>query len=106
MYNFKAIFAIATLASMTAVPMSEARINTRNLSCTNAKNLVQDRGIIVLSTGRNTYDRYVANQSYCDTGDVGVRRYVPTGDSNSCFIGYTCEPYEGGRSKGKGYLRR
>ena len=86
------IVAVA-IASTLAISVAEARVNITRQSCSQAKNLVQSKGRIVLTTGRNTYDLYVANQSYCDTGDVAVRGYVRTRTMKSCFVGYTCRPY-------------
>ena len=101
---FKAtIFGLAiSSAYIFAAPSAEARVNITRQSCSQAKNLVQSKGRIVLTTGRNTYDLYVANHSYCETGDIAVRGYVRTRSKKSCFIGYTCQPYEGGRGKSKG----
>ncbi len=77
--------------------VAEARINTINLYCDQAQDLVYSRGGIVLSTGRNTYDRFVADRSFCPSGDYVKRAYVPTRDRRSCKIGYICtadNPYE------------
>ncbi len=101
--NFlKITISTLAIASTLAVPLAEARINTTRLSCIKAKNVVQSHGTIVLSTGRYTYDRYVANHSYCETGDIAVRAYVRTRDRESCSIGFTCQPYEGHGGYGKG----
>ena len=94
--------AAVAIASTLAISIAEARVNITRQSCSQAKNLVQAKGRIVLTTGRNTYDLYVANHSYCETGDVAVRGYVRTRTKKSCFVGYTCQPYEGGRGKSKG----
>ena len=88
------IVAVA-IASILVISIAEARVNITGQSCSQAKNIVQSKGRIVLTTGRNTYDLYVANQSYCATGDVAMRGYVRTRTKKSCFVGYTCQPYEG-----------
>lgn len=87
---FKATLASAAIAFSITVPVAEARINTTNLSCNQAQDLVYSRGAIVLSTGRNTYDRFVANRSFCPIGDYAKPAYVRTRNRRSCDIGYTC----------------
>jgi len=85
--------ALAAMAiSVTMVPLAEARINTLDLTCNQARDLVYSRGAIVLSTGRHTFDRFVADRSFCPGGDYTKRAYVPTLDRRSCNIGYTCTP--------------
>ncbi len=99
MGHLKAAITSAVIALNFAMP-AEARINTTNLSCNQAKDLVYSRGAIVLSTGRNTYDRFVADRSFCPIGDYTKPAYVRTRDRRSCKIGYTCtsdNPWEIGR---------
>ncbi len=86
----KILLVTAAFATSIAVPIAEARKNTTRLSCAQAQNLVDSRGAIVLSTGRNTYDRFVANRSFCPIGDYTEPAYVRTRNRNSCNIGYTC----------------
>jgi hypothetical protein len=88
---------IAATITVSMMPVAEARINTLDLTCNQARSLVYSRGGIVLSTGRHTFDRFVADRSFCPDGDYTKRAYVPTLDRRSCKIGYTCtsdNPYE------------
>ncbi len=90
----------AAIATSIAVPIAEARINTTRLSCAQAQDLVYSRGSIVLSTGRNTYDRFVADRSFCPIGDYTKPAYVRTRNHHACNIGYTCtvdSPWEKNR---------
>ena len=73
-----------------AVSSAQARPNTLNMTCQQARDLVRSQGGIVLSTGRYTYDRYVVSRAYCPPGDYTKRASVPTRDRKSCSIGYTC----------------
>jgi hypothetical protein len=74
------------------IPAAQARPNTLDMSCQQARNVVHSNGGIVLSTGRHTYDRYVVNHAFCPLGDYAKQAYVPTRDKRSCSIGYTCTP--------------
>jgi hypothetical protein len=71
-----------------------SRPDTRDFSCADAKAIVEQNGAIVLTTGDTTYDRYVANSSYCDSGDKAVSAYVPTLNKSKCNIGYVCRDHE------------
>lgn len=99
---FTSIIAI-TISLAVSVPVAVARVNTTNLNCSQAKDLVSSRGAIVLDTSRNAFDRYVANRSFCPVGDHTIRAYVPTRNKKSCWIGYTCSSSSPGReNSGRG----
>ncbi|HSG96223.1 MAG TPA: hypothetical protein VLA28_11940 [Afifellaceae bacterium] len=68
-----------------------ARPDVRTMSCAQARALVIQYGAVVLTTGRYTYDRYVAGQAYCEMPFVIRRAWVATADTRRCNIGYTCE---------------
>ncbi len=81
----------STLAFATPAP-AQARPDTRQMTCDQARSTVQRAGGIVLSTGTRTYDRYVSDLRYCERSERLKSRWVPTSDMRQCFIGYTCEP--------------
>ncbi len=85
-----ATLAISTMLIPMLVSSAQARQNTTRMSCRQAKDLVYSRGAIVLSTGRNTYDRFVASRAFCPPGDYIKRAFARTRDRRSCPIGYTC----------------
>ena len=93
---------LVALALTFAAPAFAARPNTKNLTCRDAAGLVAQNGAIVLSTGANTYDRFVAHQGYCGKEEVISPAFVKTLDNKQCFIGYTCEQNgsNGNRSHG------
>lgn len=76
--------------TLCTIPAMAARQNTTNLSCRDAAGIVDQAGAIVLSTGVNTFDRYVSNVSYCGTNEIAVTAYAPTIDKDACFVGYVC----------------
>ncbi|UUP16065.1 hypothetical protein [Nitratireductor thuwali] len=78
------------LMSLSGVKTAEARPDTRAMTCGQAAALVRQSGAIVLSTGRVTYDRFVANERHCPVYEVAERAYVPTRDAAQCFVGYRC----------------
>lgn len=86
---------IATLTATTAM----ARPDTRQMSCLEARSLVQRAGGIVLSTGTRTYDRFVSGFQFCQADERLMSRWVPTRDQKRCFIGFSCEP---GYNSGEG----
>ena len=82
---------LSALLAVALAPPAEARPNTTTMSCNQARSLVRAHGGIVLSTGRYTYDRYVAAPYYCDQDEWGRAASVPT-LSGSCPVGYICKP--------------
>ncbi len=80
-----------TLLTIAAVP-ALARPDTRQMTCLEARALVQREGGVVLSTGARTYDRFVAGLRFCQPFERLMNRWVPTKDQKRCFVGYSCEP--------------
>ncbi|EEA95697.1 hypothetical protein [Pseudovibrio sp. JE062] len=76
----------ASVAQAMNVPLT----STTDLTGSQVKALVQDKGAVVLATGPGLYDRFVANGSFCGPHEETQRAYVVTKDSNHSLIGYTC----------------
>jgi hypothetical protein len=55
--------------------------------------MVASRGAVVLSTGRYTYSRFVADPSYCLFGEYAYLTSAPTRDRRSCWLGYVCRDW-------------
>ena len=70
--------------------LAQGRPNSTALTCAQAAGLVKAYGAVVMSTGPITYDRYVAHRGFCTPTQYTVPDWVPTRDSNACFIGYRC----------------
>lgn len=83
------ILVSAVLIVATTAPLA-ARPSTLNMTCRQAQNLVQSRGAIVLSTGRNTYDRFVRSGRFCEVAEWAEDATAPTKDRDHCRLGYTC----------------
>ena len=73
-----------------ATPALAQRPDTRSMTCQQASALVANRGAVVLSTGPDIYDRYVASERLCWSGYYGRPAFVPTRDQPNCVIGYYC----------------
>jgi hypothetical protein len=89
--------ALSTAAAI-AVPASQAFAQTRpyapGLTCRAVAGIVASRGAAVVSTSETTYDRYVANGSFCFPTQVTRPAWVETADTPRCFIGYTCQEFD------------
>ncbi|MGX5841878.1 hypothetical protein ACWGTI_14240 [Mesorhizobium sp. ArgA1] len=60
------------------------------MTCSQTQALIQSQKAAVLTTGPNTYDRYVRQYgNECDAPSVPRVRYVPTTDGQ-CMV-YRCE---------------
>jgi predicted sugar kinase len=84
------IFLAAALTATSAA----ARPSTLNMSCGEAAATVARAGAIVLSTGANTYQRFVVHGGYCEPGQITKPGLAPTIDSPGCDVGYICEERE------------
>jgi hypothetical protein len=83
----KSILGLIVLCSAS---LAHARPSTVNMTCAQAAELVRVNGAIVLSTGDGTYDRFVADQSYCAYDEMLKPAWVQTRDASACYIGFTC----------------
>lgn len=73
---------------LLAVQPSEAqsrRPDTRAMTCAQVQAMIEQRGAVLLSTGEYTFDRYVANRSFCPHGEVAGNNWVPTKDKRRCL---------------------
>jgi hypothetical protein len=60
------------------------------MTCAAANAFVRARGAVILGTGRDLYDRYVADQSQCQRGQSTLPAFAPTTDNPQCVIGWRC----------------
>lgn len=88
---------LASLACFIAClgPAAAQRLSTTDLTCGQARAVVQRQGAAVLGTGGPTFDRFVRDRSFCEATEIGKRAFVPTREGPGCFVGFTC--YEPGR---------
>lgn len=81
--------ASVTLATQGGA-VAQGRPSSVTMSCGQAAQLVLSRGALVLGTGGQTYDRFVADRSFCEPTETVRRAFVPTRDRPNCSVGYTC----------------
>lgn len=70
---------------------AQARPNTLSMPCATAASIVKNAGAIVLGTGPDIYDRYVATRAFCQRDEELIPRWIAARDTPACFIGYVCE---------------
>jgi hypothetical protein len=87
---FRLVLSVLVVTLVTT-SIAEARLNTANMSCDEANATVARAGSIVLSTGANTYDRFVATNLFCMSGETTEPGLAPTLDTRMCRIGYVCQ---------------
>ncbi len=78
------------VTALAGSPAFAQRPSTLEMSCAAATALVAERGAAVLSTGRFTYERFVADRRYCERDQVAERAFAPTRDARLCRIGSVC----------------
>ena len=88
MRSLSIILAAGTV--LWAVADAHARPDTRAMTCTQTRALIQSRHAAVLTTGHDTYDRFVRQfGNECDWPEVPSAASVPTRDG-PCRV-YRCE---------------
>jgi hypothetical protein len=81
---------ILILAGQTEA-FAQRRPDTLAMPCAVAANIVKSAGAIVIGTGPDIYDRYVATRAFCQRDEEMVPRWVAARDTPACFVGYVCE---------------
>ncbi len=90
-------YALATLLAVSVGWLAfsseaDARPNTKSYTCSGVQNLVSSRGAIVLNTKNSSvFERFVANQSFCQRNEKTKLISVPT-KSGTCRLNVCYEP--------------
>jgi hypothetical protein len=88
--SFRRIMLTTTAVLLAATGLASARPDTRTMSCEQLRDLIRSHRAVVLTTGPNTYDRYVRQfGNECDWPEVPMSAYVPTRDGR-CPV-YSCQ---------------
>ncbi len=65
------------------------------MTCQQAEALVKAKGNTILRTGPYIQDRYLSTGAVCSQERKGLQSaFVRTRDSEACYVGYTCIPWE------------
>lgn len=77
---------------LVSIPTSaDARPNTRSYTCEGLKDLIYDRGAVVMNwKGNSVFERFVDNRSFCKLDETLRYRSVPT-RTGKCRLRY-CKP--------------
>lgn len=81
----------AILALMPVEASAIVRYMVQDMTCAEVQDSVTRDGVAILyrkagSSGVPLYDRYVANQSFCQAGQDTIKESVPTADTRSCRV--------------------
>ena len=81
----------AIVALMPVEASAIVRYMVQNMTCAEVQDSVSRDGVAILyrkagQSGVPLYDRYVANQSFCQAGQDTVKESVPTADTRSCRV--------------------
>lgn len=79
------------LALMPVEAFAIVRYMVQGMTCSEVQASVERDGVAILyqkagNAGVPLYDRYVANQSFCQGGQSMIRESVPTADTKSCRV--------------------
>ncbi len=87
----KAIVLTLALLLPAGIAAAQTRPSTVSRPCAASQRDVQVNGAIVLGTGGYTYDRFVRDRSFCLVNEVTDPAFVPSADTQACFVGYRCK---------------
>jgi hypothetical protein len=92
-FTYCSTFAAATLFVASLCTVAHARPDTRAMTCEQTRAFIDDAGAVVLTTGPNTYDRYVRSSAQCSFTERAELDFVKTSDDMSCPV-RRCESVE------------
>ena len=78
------------LALVATPALAQSRPSTTAMSCAAANALVMSSHAIVLSTGRDTFERFVSDRGQCQWGQDDVPAFAPTANNPQCMVGWRC----------------
>ena len=81
----------AVVALMPFEASAIVRYMVQNMTCAEVQDSVTRDGVAILyrkaaKSGPPLYDRYVANESYCPSGQNTIKESVPTADTAACRV--------------------
>lgn len=88
----RSIVLAAALTVAAAPALAQQRYDVTQMSCAKVQSVIEEEGVAILSyassgiLGLTRYDRYVAGQQYCNSGEVIRRTGVPTQDEKYCPV--------------------
>jgi hypothetical protein len=82
---FLTVFLLGTAAAAQ-------RPSTLDMTCGEASDLIAQSGEITLTTGANTYERFVTSAGGCRVGEHAEAGYAQTSDRNRCRLHFICKP--------------
>ena len=73
------------------VGAAQARPDIRTMRCADVLELVFRQGAVVVTTGENTYERFVEGQRQCQPfSEIAVPAVAKTRDNPECWVGSIC----------------
>lgn len=98
-----ATFALFSTAPSFAAVSDEIRImpvetemHARKQTCLSAESTVRRRGAVIVHYGDGLFERIVAHSGFCQRYEGVSPFYVPTMDSEACYVGFRCVPNDHG----------
>ncbi|HEY9214707.1 MAG TPA: hypothetical protein VIQ29_17895 [Ancylobacter sp.] len=74
---------------MASSSLAQARPDSLAMSCASASALVRDNGAVVIGTGPNLFERFVASAGFCQSQRTEPA-WIPTADQRQCLVGQRC----------------
>jgi hypothetical protein len=80
---------LAIFVALSAVSHGQARPDARTMTCSQLQALLAREGAVTITTGQNTYDRFVSGSGACSGTSIARGASVATSDTGNCQV-FTC----------------
>jgi hypothetical protein len=78
--------AAAAFVLLSTVAFAQGRPDARTMSCADVQALLARQGAAVITTGPNTFDRYVSNTGACNHTEFAETDFIATRDAARCQV--------------------
>lgn len=89
------LIVVLSAASFSFAAHAQGRVDSKSLTCNEAKALVKSRGELQMKTGPNSFERVVKSQRFCYQSERKKALYAPTSDKKRCKVGFVCKVGDG-----------
>ena len=70
---------------------AQGRPDSLKMTCNAVQAMVSTRGAVVVGSGPDIYDRFVASRAFCLPDEMTDPAWLSTADQRQCMIGYRCK---------------
>ncbi|OYU50051.1 MAG: hypothetical protein CFE31_00350 [Rhizobiales bacterium PAR1] len=89
------VLALAAASLFPTLADAQTRVPLASMTCSAATAFLEAQGVVIFSTGPETYERVVRDGGYCMRTEVARPFMGPSRDNPQCIVGALCSQIEG-----------